>query len=70
MWWLGEQRPQSKLVAHGPREDEEGRIFSAQRSDIRLQVVRRRVLDEDVIEQGAGLDGCEHGWRWRCHGIT
>lgn len=50
---LCEERSQGELVAHSSGEDKQTGLLASSSSDIGLEIIRSRVLLEDVVEQGA-----------------
>lgn len=61
VWGLGHVRADGELVAHGAGEDEEGGGVAGQGGDVGFEGGGGGVFGEDVVEEGAMLDGGEHG---------
>ena len=65
----GQMGAQSQLVAHGAAEDEQGGGEAGEVGEARFEVVGCGVGVEDVVEEGAGCDGREHGWGRGCDDV-
>lgn len=61
VWGLRHVRADGELVAHGAGEDEEGGGVAGEGGEGVFEVGGGGVFGEDVVEEGAGLDGAEHG---------
>lgn len=57
---LRKKTPQGKLVSHCPREHKKTSLLPRSRSDISLEVIRRGILSEHIIEQRTRLNSLQH----------
>lgn len=67
---LRQMRSDGKLIAHRPAHDQQARFMSRQISDVALQVVRDRILTEDIVEEAGVCNGAQHGSSRRCDDIA
>jgi hypothetical protein len=58
---LSEQGAERKLIAHSAGKNEQGGLMAGQISNVGFEVIGRWVLMEDIVEEGAILNGGEHG---------
>ena len=61
---------QCELVAHGAGQDEQAGRLREQGGHAGLERVGRRVGVQDVVEEGRGREGGEHGGRGRRGGVA
>ena len=62
--------PDAQLITHGTACDEEGGFFAGQLGHVFFERDGGGVLGEDIVVEGAGLNGGEHGSGGGGYGIT
>ena len=63
-------RAESELVAHCAGEDEERGFLGGEGCEVGFEGHCGRVFHEDVVEEGAVLDGGEHGGGGCCYYVA
>ena len=63
-------RAECELVAHCSTENEEGGFMGGESGEVGFEGDGGGVFAKDVVEEGAGLDGAEHGGGGCCYDIA